>query len=162
MWGRISVVALLALALAGCGGTDQKSTAPADFVRHANAVQAGSFDGNPSAYTGIEHLVPVGPCAIGIGLYNTGNGKAAADWTGNADCTSFALPATADRPGLAATSAVALADGSVVGANTVLQRLNPDGSVTPLADLHLRAPDPSRTPAISAGPTRSCGPATGW
>jgi hypothetical protein len=138
MRGRISVVVLLALAMAGCSGPDQATAPvkPADFVRHANAVQSDSVDGTGSAYSGIVRLVPLGSCAIGIGLYRGGSGNVAANWTGNADCTSFTV--SANRPGLAATSAVALADGSVVGANAVLQRLNPDGTVTPLADLRVQ------------------------
>ncbi|MFC0546751.1 WD40/YVTN/BNR-like repeat-containing protein [Kutzneria chonburiensis] len=150
MRGRNSVVVLLALALAGCGGPDQ-STAPAmppgSFVQHSNAVQAARVDNTISAAPGIRTLVPVGKCAIGIGTYASGNGTVGTHWNGSPDCTSFTLPSNAQHAGMKASSAVALADGSVVGAYSVLQRLGPDGVVTSLADLG----DVSATAIVRAG-----------
>ncbi|REH50247.1 hypothetical protein BCF44_104523 [Kutzneria buriramensis] len=139
---------LLALALAGCGATDQP-TAPAqqpDFVKHANAVDVDRWDGQPSATSGINHLVPYGRCALGIGVYAGERGPVGTHWAGNADCTSFKLPAQGVA-GLAAVSAVAMPDGSVIGANTVLQRLNADGTVTPLAALPPASADSQQGPA---------------
>ncbi|MEV6612112.1 hypothetical protein [Kutzneria sp. NPDC051319] len=146
MRGRVSLVVLLALALAGCSGTDQSTTPaakPGDFVLHAHAVQVGNAEGKPSAYDGISILVPLGQCAIGIGVYDTGNGTAGAHWTGGTDCTSFKVPAPSG--GLTATAAVAMADGSVVGGTNALRRLSPEGTVTTLADL---TPRPDRINAI--------------
>jgi hypothetical protein len=148
MRGRNSVVVLLALALAGCGATD-RPTAPAkqpDFVKHANAVDAGRWDGQPSATSGVNHLVPYGRCAVAIGVYTGAQGPMGTHWTGNGDCTSFKLPAQGG-PGLAAMSAVAMPDGSVIGANAVLQRLNTDGTVTPLAAVPPVSGDAQQSPA---------------
>jgi hypothetical protein len=130
---------LLALALAGCsgGGDTIPTIAPfhsVDFIPHPNAVQGGNIDGKPSR--GIEHLVPVGPCAIGIGSYADGQRTVGVNWAGYNDCTSFSATAPGGTA-LSATSAVAMPDGSLIGANNVLQRLNPDGTVSALADLHL-------------------------
>jgi hypothetical protein len=157
MWGRISVSVLLALALAGCGGQSEAS-APDAFVRHPNAVQPARIDDTIGAAGGINHLVPVGQCAIGIGSFANGYEAAGTHWTGSADCTSFQLPTTAGHTGLAVNSAVALPDGSVVGANRVLQRLGPDGAVTGLADLRLPTSDPNgsnNNPGLATAIARS-------
>jgi len=143
MWGRISGVALLALALAGCGGGPSDAPAPDAFVRHPDAVQPARVDDTLGAAGGISHLVPVGKCAVGIGSYANGYGAIGTHWNGSADCTSFQLPATTGHVGLAANAAVVLPDGSLIGANRVLQRLGPDGVVTGLADLHLPTRDPN-------------------
>ena len=148
---------VLALAVAGCTSPVQPA-APAEFVRYANAVQSSRYDGTQSASTGITHLMPFGKCAIGVGVFANGYRNVGANWTGNADCTSFTLPehrpaSSGDRlpsqggwdgSGLAATSVVALPDGSLVGASSEVQRLNPDGTVTALADLHLPMRDPKQ------------------
>jgi hypothetical protein len=161
MRGRISVVVLLALALAGCSGPAQSDApAPGDFVRHPNAVQPARVDDTLGPAGGISQLVPVGKCAIGIGSYANGHDAIGTNWNGSADCTSFQLPATAGHVGLAANSAVALADGSVIGANRVLQRLGPDGVVTGLADLHLPTGNPTGStdnPGLATAIVRSGG-----
>jgi hypothetical protein len=134
--GRNLIFVVLALALAGCDATPP----PPDFVLHANAVQEGTTTGKPAKFTpsGLELLVPVGSCAIGIGRYDSGDEiEKAGIWTGNADCTSFTM-STTDTAGLLAVDAVALPDGSLVGpASSELRRLSPDGTVTTLADLDL-------------------------
>ncbi|EWM14496.1 hypothetical protein [Kutzneria sp. 744] len=160
MRGKLTVVVLLALALAGCGRP--APAGPSDpalgFVRHDNAVSAPTADGGyarPGA--GIRHLLTVDQCAVGVGVFENGYRDVGANWTGDTACTRFSLPvnkpATAgDRPpsqggwdgsGLAAHGAVALNDGSVIGVDSSVQRLAPDGSVTTLADLHLPWHKPS-------------------
>ena len=160
MRGISAVVVLLALAVAGCS-SPTKPAAPAkpvDFVRHADAVSPAAVDGG---YTppgsGIRHLVTVGQCAVGVGVFENGYRAVGANWTGDADCTKFTLPANRpaaggdrlpsqggwDGSGLAAKGAVALSDGSVIGVESSVQRLAPDGSVTTLADLHLPWHKPS-------------------
>ena len=151
---------LLVLALAGCGSHTQPtaSTTPLGFVRHDNAVSAPTVDGGyakPGA--GIRHLLTVGQCAVGVGIFENGQRDVGANWTGDGDCTKFTLPVNKPAPagdrvpgqggwdgsGLSANGAVALSDGSVIGVDSSVQRLDADGSVTTLADLHLPWHKPS-------------------
>jgi hypothetical protein len=160
MRGRISAAVLLVLASAGCGTrTDAYEPSPSlGFVQHDNAVAAPTVDGGyarPGA--GIRHLLTVGQCAVGVGVFENGYREVGANWTGDTDCTRFSLPvnkpaAAGDRlpsqggwdgSGMAANGAVALNDGSVIGVDSSVQRLAPDGTVTTLADLHLPWHKPS-------------------
>jgi hypothetical protein len=150
---------LLALVVAGCGSPTTRTAAPpTDFVRHADAVSPAAVDGGyarPGA--GIRHLLTVGQCAVGVGVFENGYREVGANWAGNADCTKFTLPANKpasngdrlpsqggwDGFGMAANGAVALNDGSVIGVDTSVQRLDENGTVTTLADLHLPWHKPS-------------------
>ena len=157
---------LLALALAGCGSRTQPSspTTPVDFVRHANAVSPATVDGGYAPPgSGIRQLVTVGQCAVGVGVFENGYRAVGANWNGDADCTKFTLPVNKpasagdrlpsqggwDGSGMAANGAVALSDGMVIGVDTSVQRLNSDGTVTTLADLHL----PWHKPSDESGDT---------
>ncbi|MFC0429629.1 hypothetical protein [Kutzneria buriramensis] len=143
MRGRNYAIALLALALAGCGHAAQSAPTRAhgDFVKHPDSVQAGSFDGDTTTYgIGINVLVPTGTCAIGIGTYKTGYDTIGDNWNGSADCTSFKLPDHAPTGTSLApnpTSAIGQPGGSVIVGAATVQRLDPDGTVTSLADLGL-------------------------
>jgi len=160
MRGRTSVVfGLLALALAGCASNAGSAGGPPlGFARHDNAVSPPTVDGGYArAGAGIRHLLTVGQCAIGVGVYENGYREVGANWDGEGDCTTFSLPVNRpdshgdrlpgqggwDGSGLSANGAVALSDGSVIGVDSSVQRLAPDGTVTTLADLHLPWHKPS-------------------
>jgi hypothetical protein len=74
--------------------------------------------------------VPVGTCAIGLGSYADGQRTIGVNWAGYNNCTSFSATAPGGA-GSSATSAVAMPDGSAIGADNALQRLNPDGPTAP-------------------------------
>lgn len=160
MRGTTSVVlVLLALATAGCGSPARTGADPSlGFVEHDNAVSPPTVDGGyarPGA--GIRHLLTVGQCAVGVGVFENGYREVGANWTGDTDCTRFTLPVDKlapggdrlpnqggwDGSGLAANGAVALNDGSVIGVGSSVQRLDQDGTVTTLADLRLPWHKPS-------------------
>lgn len=96
-------------------------------------MSASTTDGGyarPGA--GIRHLLTVGQCAVGVGVFENGYREVGANWAGDSDCPRFSLPvnkpaAAGDRlpgqggwdgSGMAANGAVALNDGSVIGVDS--------------------------------------------
>lgn len=147
---------MLASVLAGCANS--AGGAPQAFVEHDNVVSPAAVEGGyapPGA--GIRHLLTVGQCAIGVGVFENGYREVGANWNGEGDCTTFSLPPNRpashgdrlpgqsgwDGSGLSANGAVALNDGSIIGVSSSVQRLDPSGTVTTLADLHLPWHKPS-------------------
>lgn len=164
--GRLAVVAGLAacaaLALAGCGtehgGGGDTSATKLGFTRYANAVEyAAQGYGSTKAYVapgeGLQQLVPLGDCALGIGTYANGYRYVNVNWAGSKGCTSFAItprPGEAkedDKPysmrigwiggGLRGEVAVPWSGGALLGIGGSITRQDPDGSRTELATLPL-------------------------
>lgn len=109
------------------GNPQRSASSGAGFVRYADAVQFAE-DG-----LGPVQLVPFRDCVLGIRGLNNNSGLA---WTGEHDCTRLVLSPERRSPGygesgtaLDASSAVAMDDGSIIGANEYLQRRDPGGAV---------------------------------
>ena len=102
------LVLALVLVAAACG---QPEAAPADdgpksalgFTAHAGAVEFPSDTDWIPTTGGLNALVPLKSCVLGIGDYATGNRMLNANWTGAADCTSLRIgPIGGGLPGVAA------------------------------------------------------------
>ena len=135
------LVLALVLVAAACG---QPEAAPADdgpksalgFTAHAGAVEFPSDTDWIPTTGGLNALVPLKSCVLGIGDYATGNRMLNANWTGAADCTSLRIgPIGGGLPGVAA---VPDPDGSVLGAGAKLSHRDPGGTVTELGELRGR------------------------
>jgi hypothetical protein len=135
---RRLVPLVLVLLAAACG---QPAASTADdgpksalgFTAHAGAVEFPSDTDWIPTTGGLNALVPVKGCVLGIGDYATGNRMLNANWTGDASCTTLRIGPIGG--GLPAVAAVPFPDGSVVGVHRKFARRDADGTVSELAEL---------------------------
>jgi hypothetical protein len=105
------------------------------FTPHPGAVEfpSATLDWVDEA-TGLLALVPVGDCVTGIGSYATDTGTVPVNWSGERGCAKLVLGAIPEgTPGQAVrpvTTAVALADGSIIAAGEKFARRGPGGRAT--------------------------------
>lgn len=130
----------LVLLLAACG---QSAASPPDgpksalgFAAHAGVVEFPSDTDWIPTTGGLNALVPVKGCVLGIGDYSTGNRMLNVNWTGDASCTTLRIGPIGG--GLPAVAAVADPDGSVFGAKTKFSHRDAGGTVTELGELRGR------------------------
>ncbi|WP_284745032.1 hypothetical protein [Amycolatopsis sp. RTGN1] len=135
------LVVVLALVATACG---QPAAAPADdgpksalgFTAHAGAVEFPSDTDWIPTTGGLNALVPVQGCVLGIGDYATGNRMPNVNWTGGADCTTLRIGPIGG--GLPAVAAVPGPDGSVLGAGAKFSHRDAGGTVIELGELRGR------------------------
>ena len=135
------LVVVLALVATACG---QPAAAPADdgpksalgFTAHAGAVEFPSDTDWIPTTGGLNALVPVQGCVLGIGDYATGNRMLTVNWTGGADCTTLRIGPIGG--GLPAVAAVPGPDGSVLGAGAKFSHRDAGGTVIELGELRGR------------------------
>jgi hypothetical protein len=134
-------VLALALVAAACA---QPAAAPADdgpksalgFTAHAGAVEFPSDTDWIPTTGGLNAVVPLNGCVLGIGDYASGNRMLNANWTGGADCTTLRIGPIGG--GLQAVAAVPGPDGSVSGVRAKFSHRDAGGTVTELGELRGR------------------------
>lgn len=149
---RLVPLALVLLLLAACGQPAASTAADGPksalgFTAHAGAVQFPADGDWIPTNDGLNALVPVNGCVLGIGHYANGYRNVTANWTGNEDCTTLGIdpaPGGGGGPegsngwrggGLPAVAAVPGPAGSVVGVNAKFARRDADGTIAGLAEL---------------------------